>query len=87
MDFQQGIQSLVGLGYLIFNIALGTAKGLAYLREDCEVKIPQCDIKPENVLLDDKFVAKVSDFGMAKLIDREESMVYTMLRGKIRKQT
>ncbi|KAB1218703.1 G-type lectin S-receptor-like serine/threonine-protein kinase SD2-5 [Morella rubra] len=64
-----------------FTIALGTAKGLAYLHDDCEVKILHCDIKPENVLLDDNFVAKVSDFGMAKLMDREESMVYTTLRG------
>ncbi|KAF8025362.1 hypothetical protein BT93_F2260 [Corymbia citriodora subsp. variegata] len=56
-----------------FNIALGTAKGLAYLHEECEVKIVHCDIKPENVLLDDNFVAKVSDFGLAKLMSREES--------------
>ncbi|KAK3427694.1 hypothetical protein EUGRSUZ_F03870 [Eucalyptus grandis] len=64
-----------------FNIALGTAKGLAYLHEECEVKIVHCDIKPENVLLDDNFVAKVSDFGLAKLMSREESLVYTTLRG------
>ncbi|KAG6669474.1 G-type lectin S-receptor-like serine/threonine-protein kinase SD2-5 [Carya illinoinensis] len=64
-----------------FNIALGTAKGLAYLHEECEVKIVHCDIKPENVLLDDNFVAKVSDFGMAKLMNREQSIVYTTLRG------
>ncbi|KAE8674069.1 G-type lectin S-receptor-like serine/threonine-protein kinase SD2-5-like isoform X2 [Hibiscus syriacus] len=64
-----------------FNIALGTAKGLAYLHEECEVKIVHCDIKPENVLLDDNFNAKVSDFGLAKLISREDSLVYTTLRG------
>ncbi|XP_031261737.1 G-type lectin S-receptor-like serine/threonine-protein kinase SD2-5 isoform X1 [Pistacia vera] len=64
-----------------FNIALGTAKGLAYLHEECEVKIVHCDIKPENVLLDDNFNAKVSDFGLAKLMNREESLVYTTLRG------
>ncbi|KAE8705098.1 G-type lectin S-receptor-like serine/threonine-protein kinase [Hibiscus syriacus] len=64
-----------------FNIALGTAKGLAYLHEECEFKIVHCDIKPENVLLDDNFNAKVSDFGLAKLISREESLVYTTLRG------
>ena len=64
-----------------FNIALGTAKGLAYLHEECEVKIVHCDIKPENVLLDDNFVAKVSDFGLAKLMNREQSIVYTTLRG------
>ncbi|XP_062157130.1 G-type lectin S-receptor-like serine/threonine-protein kinase SD2-5 [Alnus glutinosa] len=64
-----------------FNIALGTAKALAYLHEECEVKIVHCDIKPENVLLDDNFVAKVSDFGLAKLMNREQSIVYTTLRG------
>lgn len=64
-----------------FNIALGTAKGLAYLHEDCDVKIIHCDIKPENVLLDEKFLAKVSDFGLAKLMTREQSHVFTTLRG------
>ncbi|XWS72673.1 hypothetical protein CRYUN_Cryun02cG0060700 [Craigia yunnanensis] len=64
-----------------FNIAVGTAKGLAYLHEDCDVKIVHCDIKPENVLLDDNFLAKVSDFGLAKLITREQSHVFTTLRG------
>ncbi|KAL5758269.1 hypothetical protein ACOSP7_020880 [Xanthoceras sorbifolium] len=64
-----------------FNIALGTAKGLAYLHEECEVKIVHCDIKPENVLLDDNFTAKVSDFGLAKLMKPEDSLVYTTLRG------
>ncbi|XP_054788445.1 G-type lectin S-receptor-like serine/threonine-protein kinase SD2-5 [Prosopis cineraria] len=64
-----------------FNIALGTAKGLAYLHEDCDSKIVHCDIKPENVLLDDNFLAKVSDFGLAKLMNREQSRVFTTLRG------
>ncbi|OIV96483.1 hypothetical protein TanjilG_07875 [Lupinus angustifolius] len=64
-----------------FNIALGTAKGLAYLHEDCDSKIVHCDIKPENVLLDDHFMAKVSDFGLAKLMNREQSRVFTTLRG------
>ncbi|KAJ4845527.1 hypothetical protein Tsubulata_013050 [Turnera subulata] len=64
-----------------FNIAVGTAKGLAYLHEECAVKIVHCDIKPENVLLDDNFNAKVSDFGLAKLMHREESHVYTTVRG------
>ena len=64
-----------------FNIAVGTAKGLAYLHEDCDVKIVHCDVKPENVLLDDHFDAKVSDFGLAKLMAREQSHVVTTLRG------
>ncbi|KAG5562746.1 hypothetical protein RHGRI_005467 [Rhododendron griersonianum] len=64
-----------------FNIALGMAKGLAYLHEDCDSKIIHCDIKPENVLLDDHFHAKVSDFGLAKLMTREQSHVFTTLGG------
>ncbi|CAI0544364.1 unnamed protein product [Linum tenue] len=64
-----------------FSIALGTAKGLAYLHEECEAKIVHCDIKPQNVLLDENFTAKVSDFGLAKLMNREDSGVYTMVRG------
>lgn len=64
-----------------YNIAVGTAKGLAYLHEDCDVKIVHCDIKPENVLLDDHFMAKVGDFGLAKLMTREQSHVFTTLRG------
>ncbi|CAL5199140.1 unnamed protein product [Lathyrus oleraceus] len=64
-----------------YNIALGTAKGLAYLHEDCDSKIVHCDIKPENVLLDSNFEAKVSDFGLAKLMNREQSHVFTTMRG------
>ncbi|CAI0444329.1 unnamed protein product [Linum tenue] len=64
-----------------FDIAVGTAKGLAYLHQDCDVKIIHCDIKPENVLLDGNFLAKVSDFGLAKLMTREQSHVFTTMRG------
>ncbi|CAN8229708.1 unnamed protein product [Cochlearia groenlandica] len=64
-----------------FNIALGTAKGLAYLHEGCDARIIHCDIKPENILLDDNFNAKVSDFGLAKLMTREQSHVFTTMRG------
>ncbi|KAL9238594.1 hypothetical protein vseg_012993 [Gypsophila vaccaria] len=64
-----------------YKIAVGTAKGLAYLHEECDVKIIHCDIKPENVLLDDNFNAKVSDFGLVKLMDREQSQVIATLRG------
>eukprot|EP01018_Ginkgo_biloba_P005160 Gb_13665 [translate_table: standard] len=64
-----------------FNIALGTARGLAYLHYGCRQKIIHCDIKPENILLDDKSEAKVSDFGLAKLLTREQSQAFTTMRG------
>ncbi|PHT43647.1 hypothetical protein CQW23_17672 [Capsicum baccatum] len=57
------------------------AKGLAYLHEECRQKILHLDIKPPNILLDEKLNAKLSDFGLAKLIDRNQSQVMTMMRG------
>ncbi|XXG68847.1 hypothetical protein AAC387_Pa06g1847 [Persea americana] len=66
-----------------YQIALGTARGLAYLHEKCRDRIIHCDIKPENVLLDAAFCPKVADFGMAKLIGREYSRVLTSIRGTI----
>lgn len=53
-----------------FNIALGTARGLAYLHYDCNKRIIHCDIKPQNILLDKNLVPKVSDFGLSKSLRR-----------------
>lgn len=64
-----------------YNIALGAARGLAYLHEKCRDCIIHCDIKPENILLDSEFGAKVADFGLAKLLGREFSRVLTTIRG------
>ena len=52
-------------------IILDITKGLAYLHEDCNKKIAHLDIKPENILLDENFNAKVADFGLSKLFDRD----------------
>ncbi|MED6215885.1 hypothetical protein PIB30_002574 [Stylosanthes scabra] len=64
-----------------FRVAVGTAKGIAYLHEECRNCIIHCDIKPENILLDSDFTAKVSDFGLAKLIGRDFSRVLATMRG------
>ncbi|CAN1231833.1 G-type lectin S-receptor-like serine/threonine-protein kinase At2g19130 [Linum perenne] len=66
-----------------YSIALGTARGLAYIHEKCRECIIHCDIKPDNVLLDSEFRPKVADFGMAKLFGRDFSRVLTTLRGTI----
>ncbi|XP_024365302.1 uncharacterized protein [Physcomitrium patens] len=63
------------------NIALGTARALAYLHEECSDHIIHLDVKPENILLDHQFCPKLSDFGLAKLMDREQSRVVTSMRG------
>ncbi|MCD9641571.1 hypothetical protein HAX54_027799 [Datura stramonium] len=57
------------------------AKGLAYLHEDCNNKIIHLDIKPQNILLDLNFNAKVSDFGLSKLVGKDESKIVTTMRG------
>ncbi|XAR49526.1 Non-specific serine/threonine protein kinase [Bertholletia excelsa] len=62
-------------------IILDIAKGLAYLHEECRQRIIHHDIKPQNILLDENFSAKISDFGLSRLIDRKESHVLTTLRG------
>nr|DAD21669.1 TPA_asm: hypothetical protein HUJ06_023132 [Nelumbo nucifera] len=62
-------------------IAIGTAKGLAYLHEALEPKVVHRDIKSSNILLDKKWNPKVSDFGLAKLLGSEASYVTTRVMG------
>ncbi|ONK59622.1 uncharacterized protein A4U43_C08F8360 [Asparagus officinalis] len=62
-------------------IAIGSAKGLAYLHEDCHPRIIHRDIKTANILLDYKFEAMVADFGLAKLTSDTNTHVSTRIMG------
>ncbi|CAA0811920.1 Probable serine/threonine-protein kinase [Striga hermonthica] len=63
------------------NIILGTAKGLAYLHEGLEPKVVHRDIKSSNILLDRQWHPKLSDFGLVKLLNSENSYVTTRVMG------
>ncbi|CAL5445197.1 unnamed protein product [Camellia sinensis] len=56
-------------------IAVGIARGLEYLHRGCTTRIFHFDIKPHNILLDEDFCPKISDFGLAKLCSKKESIV------------
>nr|CAD1828168.1 unnamed protein product [Ananas comosus var. bracteatus] len=68
-------------------IALGSAKGISYLHEDCHPRIIHRDIKSANILLDSKFEAMVkalklvADFGLAKLSFDNHTHVSTRVMG------
>ncbi|KAL3843465.1 hypothetical protein ACJIZ3_000868 [Penstemon smallii] len=62
-------------------IALGSAKGFAYLHEDCHPRIIHRDIKAANILLENNFEAKVADFGLAKLSEDNHTHVSTRIMG------
>ncbi|XP_068647095.1 probable LRR receptor-like serine/threonine-protein kinase At4g30520 [Aristolochia californica] len=64
-------------------IALGAARGLLYLHEQCDPKIIHRDVKAANILLDDFCEAVVGDFGLAKLLDHSDSHVTTAVRGTV----
>ncbi|KAJ4704580.1 Receptor protein kinase [Melia azedarach] len=65
-----------------FQVALGTARGLAYLHHECLEWVIHCDVKPENILLDNEFEPKIADFGLAKLSQRgSNSSQFSRIRG------
>ncbi|CAO2198671.1 unnamed protein product [Urochloa humidicola] len=66
----------------MLEIVTGIAKGIEYLHQGCNQRILHFDIKPSNILLDYSFKPKISDFGLAKLCARDQSIVtLTAARG------
>ncbi|PNX96617.1 receptor-like kinase [Trifolium pratense] len=59
----------------MYQIAIGIARGLEYLHQGCISRILHLDIKPQNILLDENFCPKISDFGLAKICQRNDSVV------------
>ncbi|XP_042962257.1 LEAF RUST 10 DISEASE-RESISTANCE LOCUS RECEPTOR-LIKE PROTEIN KINASE-like 2.1 [Carya illinoinensis] len=59
----------------LYMIAVGIARGLEYLHRGCNTRILHFDIKPHNILLDENFCPKISDFGLAKICPRENSII------------
>lgn len=72
-------------GYLTWEarikVLLGVAQALSYLHEAIEPKVVHRDIKSSNILIDDNFNAKISDFGLAKLLLAGKSHVSTRVMG------
>ncbi|XP_044489001.1 PR5-like receptor kinase [Mangifera indica] len=68
----------------LYKIAIGIARGLEYLHHGCNTQILHFDIKPHNILLDEDFCPKISDFGLAKICSKKKSIVsMTIARGTI----
>lgn len=59
----------------------GIAKGLVYLHEEAHCRIIHRDIKASNILLDDKWVPKIGDFGMARLYPEDQTHINTRVTG------
>uniref|UniRef100_A0A7N1A3Q9 non-specific serine/threonine protein kinase n=1 Tax=Kalanchoe fedtschenkoi TaxID=63787 RepID=A0A7N1A3Q9_KALFE len=59
----------------LHSIAVGIAQGLEYLHRGCNTRIVHFDIKPHNILLDEDFCPKISDFELAKVCPRKDSAV------------
>uniref|UniRef100_A0A803M1P9 Receptor-like serine/threonine-protein kinase n=1 Tax=Chenopodium quinoa TaxID=63459 RepID=A0A803M1P9_CHEQI len=64
-----------------YRIAIGVARAIAYLHEECLEWVLHCDIKPENILLGDDFCPKVADFGLSKLKKKEQLVTMSRVRG------
>ena len=80
-DDKQIYSTLCGVLFFITLVSSVTGGRLAYLHEAIEPKVVHRDIKSSNILIDNEFNAKVSDFGLAKLLDSGESHITTRVMG------
>ncbi|XP_044467191.1 probable LRR receptor-like serine/threonine-protein kinase At3g47570 [Mangifera indica] len=72
-----------GLSFLQrLNISIDVASALDYLHHDCEIPIVHCDLKPQNILLDEEMTAKVGDFGLARLVHETRSSISSTIAVK-----
>jgi serine/threonine protein kinase len=54
-------------------VLLEIARGIHYLREECLTRIIHCDIKPQNILMDESWSARITDFGLSKLLKLDQT--------------
>ncbi|XP_037450724.1 G-type lectin S-receptor-like serine/threonine-protein kinase LECRK1 [Triticum dicoccoides] len=62
-------------------IALDVARGLHYLHDELDSRVIHCDVKPQNILIDAAGTAKIADFGLAKLLQPDQTRTFTGVRG------
>ncbi|GMP45406.1 hypothetical protein CsSME_00013945 [Camellia sinensis var. sinensis] len=67
----------------MFDLAIGSAKGLAYLHDKCLEWVLHCDVKPQNILLDSNYQPKVADSSLSKLLNRggRQNVSFSKVRG------
>ncbi|OWM71723.1 probable receptor-like protein kinase At5g20050 [Punica granatum] len=66
---------------LRYKIAIDIARALSYLHHDCRSRVLHLDVKPENILLDENYRGIVADFGLSRLMGKDESRIVTTIRG------